>query len=328
MLYHRTLAVFLAVLLSAPLGRTAEVDPYLPEDTESVLNLNIRQILDSDLIKKHNLLTLAQEALRGNDQVQDILKDLGFDPFKDLDRIIVAAPGGTEKDRGLVIVHGRFDVAKFKTKAEEVAKDQSEHLKIHKILSGKHLLYEVNHPDLDDPLFVALAGRDTVLVSAGKDYVVDALKKSGNSEKPALKNKTFQTLLEKLDAKQSLSLAVVKNPGIQKAVKKASGDIQAMIEKIQALGGGLTISDEIKLELVATTKNNRDAKDLGESVSASLKLILGLVSVFTQNQASPEAEFVLEILKSLSVRNKGETVILKGRVSSDLIEDTLKKKNK
>lgn len=328
MMSHRSLAIVLAVVLSAPLGRAAEVDPYLPEDTESVLNLNVRQILDSELIKKFNLRTMAQEALRGNDQVQDILKDLGFDPFKDLDRVVVAAPGGTEKDRGLVIVHGRFDVAKFKAKGEEVAKDQSDHLKIHKILGGKHLLYEVNHPDFDDPLFVALAGRDTLLASFGKDYVVDALRKIGKNEKPVLKNKTFQTLLEKLDAKQSLSLAVVKTPGIQKAVKEVPGDIQAMIEKIQALGGGLTISDEVKLELVASTKIAKDAEELRKSVQAGLDAIQVAATLLTQSNDFRGAEFIVEILKSLRVVNKGETVVLRGRVSNDFIEDTLKKKNK
>src|SRR5262249_51508286 len=151
-------------------GRAADLDPYLPEDTETVLNLNVRQVLDSALIKKH-ALEAAQEALRGNDQVQDILKDLGFDPFKDLDHILIAAPGGTDKDRGLAIVRGRFDVDKFKAKAEEAATNNGENLKIHKVQGGKYLLYEVNTPDLDTPLFVALASKNTLLVSPGKDYV-------------------------------------------------------------------------------------------------------------------------------------------------------------
>src|SRR5262249_40501017 len=152
-------------------SRAADIDPYLPEDTEFVVNVNVRQIIDSPLFKK-NALEAAQEALRGNDQVQDILKELGFDPFKDLDRVLAASPGGTEEDRGLIIVHGKFDVAKFQAKAEKVAKEDAEHLKIHKILGGKHLLYEVTTPELDSPLFVVLANRDTILASPGKDYVV------------------------------------------------------------------------------------------------------------------------------------------------------------
>lgn len=326
MMLYRSLAVVTAVLLSVPLGRAAEVDPYLPEDTESVLNINVRQILDSELIKKH-LLEAAQEALRGNDQAQDILKDLGFDPFKDLDRVIIASPTSTEKDRGLVIVHGRFDVAKFKAKAEEVAKEESDHLKILKV--DKHLLYEVNHPEIDDPIFVALPGPDTLLLSLGKDYVIDALKKTGKTAKANLKNKKFHALLEKVDARQSLSLAAVTNPDIAKTIKKKTpGDISGMFEKIQALAGGLTISDEIKLELAVTTKNTQDAKDLSDSAKAGLNLILGFIAPIVQGGDSPGAEFVVEIIKSLRVKNQEEFVSIKGRISSDLIEDALKKKSK
>ncbi len=327
MMLQRTLAVVTAVLLSASLGRAADADTYLPEDTESVVNLNVRQLLDSELVKK-NFLELAQEALRGDDQVQDILKDLGFDPFTDLDRILIARPTSTEKDRGLFIVHGRFDVAKFKAKAEEVAKDESEHLKIHKVLGGKHLLYEVNLPNHDDPIYVALAGRDTLLASLGKDYVIDALKKSKDPTKPILKNTKFQALLEKLDARQSLSLAAVTTPEIKKAIDKAPGDIKSMVEKVQAVGGGITITDEVKLELIVTTKNTADAKDLRDSAKAGLDAVVGFASLFVQNNDSPGVELVVEFLKSLRITNKEEAVVLKGRISSDLIEDMLKKKSK
>jgi hypothetical protein len=351
MIRHRYAVVLLTLLLSAPLGRAADIDPYLPEDTESVLNVNVRQILDSDLIKK-NVLELAQEALRGNDEVQDVLKDLGFDPFTDLERIIVAAPGGTDKDRGLVIVHGRFDVAKFKAKAEKVAKDDEDHLKIHRILGGKHLLYEVTVPERDESLYVALPSRDTLLVSPGKDYIIDALKKLGKEDKPAakgketrssdsgksagvlpldkpaLKNKKFQELLEKLDTRQSVSLAVVKTPGLTKALEDAPGDIKAMLDAIQALGGGLTISDEVKLNLVATTKTAKKANELRESAKAGLDLVLAGLSAFAQANPTPELELAGDIIKTVRIKNNGSTVVITGRITSDVIEDAIKKKSK
>jgi hypothetical protein len=322
----RVAAILLTTLLAAVPGRTAEIDPYVPPDTETVVNVNVRQILDSPLIKKH-ALEFAQESLRGNDQIQDILKDLGFDPFKDLDRVILATPGGTDKDRGLIIVHGRFDLAKFKAKGEQVAKEQSENLKIHKVLGGKHVLYEVNVPESDEPLFVALASQDTLLVSPGKDYVVDALKKTGKLAKPAklaLKNTDFQALLEKVDDRQSLSMAAVKNPAVKDALGSLPGDVKDMLDKIQAVGGGLTLSDEIKLELVVTAKNAGEAKDLRDSANAGLTLITALLGGLNKD-AKPQIEFVLEVVKSLRVSNKGKAVVVKGRISSDLIEEALKK---
>ncbi len=325
---HRAFVSVSLLLLFVPLGRAADLDPYLPEDTESILNINVRQLLDSELFKKH-LLDVAQEALRGNDQLQDILNDLGFDPFKDLERVVIASPIGTEKDRGLVIVHGRFDVAKFKAKAESVAKDQSEHLKIHKILGGKQLLYEVNHPEVDDPVFVALAGNDTLLVSPGKDYIVNALKKSDKDAKPALKNKKFQALLEKVDAGQSFSLAAVTTPEVAKVIEKTPGDVKGMVEKIQAVAGGLTISDEIKLEIAVTAKNTKDAKDLSDSAKAGLNLILSFAAPLSQNANTPKwVELIVEVVKAVRVTNKSETVFVKGRISNDLIEDSLKMKDK
>jgi hypothetical protein len=321
------LAVLTAVLLTTVPGRAADIDPYLPEDTEFLVNVNVRQILDSDLFKK-NALAAAQESLRGNDQVQDILKELGFDPFKDLDRLLAASPGGAEEDRGLIIAHGKFDVAKFQAKAEKVAKEDSEHLKIHKILGGKHLLYEVTTPELDSPLFVVLAGKDTILVSPGKDYVVEALKKAGKTDKPQLKNKDFQALLEKIDASQSLSVALVKSTGVKKALDGLPGDVKGMVEKVQSIGGGVKITDEVKLELVVTAKDAKEAKELKDSANAGLTLVLGFLGAIAQNDAKPELEFLLEAAKSLRVTNKDSALVIKGRISSDLIEDTLKKKSK
>lgn len=325
MTLHRIPSIVLAaVLLAAAPARAADLDRFLPEDSEMLVNLNVRQILDADLIKKH-LLALAQEALRGNDQVQDVLKDLGFDLFKDLDRILAASPGGNDKDRGLLIAHGRFDVAKFKAKAESVANDNSDVLKVHKVLNGKHLIYEVNHPDLDAPFFVALAGKDTLLASPGKDYVVEALKKIGKKTKPTMKNKDFQALLEKVDDRQSVSIAAVKDPAIKDAISQLPESVKGLIEKIQAIAGGLTISDEIKLEFVATTKDAKEAKDLHESIDAGLKVALIALSALTNQNTEPGLNLLLEFVKGLRVNSKEKAVVLKGRISSDLIEDTLKK---
>src|SRR5690242_3948673 len=103
-----------AALLMAPAGqaRAAELDPLVPADTESYVSFNVRQIVDAPIFKKQ-LLEPARQALKDLENVDAVLKDLGFDPFKDLDRVIVAGPGGTDTDRGLIIAYGTFDVAKF-----------------------------------------------------------------------------------------------------------------------------------------------------------------------------------------------------------------------
>src|SRR5947207_11717491 len=97
----RVLALGLAAALLAPAARAADVDKYLPKDTEQISVINVRQILGSALLKKVGLDNI-REALKANEEVAGTLKGLGFDPLKDIDRIIAAQPATAEQDKGLV----------------------------------------------------------------------------------------------------------------------------------------------------------------------------------------------------------------------------------
>ncbi len=319
------LATFLAV---APL-RAAELDKYLPADSEVVVNVNVRQLLDSPLFKGHGIRH-AREALKDADEVKAILEELGFDPFKHLDRVLVAGPGGNDKDRGLLIAHGHFDVAKFKAKAEESARDHDEALKIHKVpdgAGGKRWVYEVILPeqgDLPGSLFVALADETTLLASPGKDYVVDALKKAGPGGRAALKDKEFEELLQRVDDRQSLSLAAV-GAAVKKGVQEGPPGLLAGLEKFTAVAGGLTLGEDIKVEVVLSTRDTADARELRDTMDRGLKLALAGLAVLGQDsEANAGIDLVLELVKGLRVLSKGKTVTIKGRLSSDAIEDALK----
>jgi hypothetical protein len=316
-----------AFLLSSP-ARAAELDRYLPADSEVVINLNVRQLLDSPLAKAHGLRH-ARAVLKDADQVDDILKELGFDPFKDLDRVIVAGPGGTDKDRGLLIAHGRFDRAKFRAKAQEAARDHEDVLKIHKVpdgAGGRREVYEVILPeqgDLPGSLFVALADDTTLLASPGKDYVVDALKQAAGG-KAALKDKDFQGLLESVDDRQSLSIAAV-GTALKKSIEQAPGGMLAGLEKFTAVAGGLTLGEDIKIEVTFATRDAADAKDLRDTVDRGLKLALAGLAVLGQNsEAGPGLELALDLVKGLKVTARGKTVTIKGRLDGDVIRDALK----
>ncbi len=313
----------LSVFAAAAPARAADLDKYLPEDTEMVVSINVRQILDSDFFKK-NVGDAARDALNGVDQAPEVLKDLGFDPFKDLDRVIVAAPGGAEKDRGLVIAHGRFDLDKFRAKAEQVSKDEPDILKIHKIsdgADGKFLVYEVTVNEQAPAVFVALADATTLLASPGKDYVVDAMRKLSSKEAPVLKNKQMQGLLERMNDKQSVSLAVVGG-----ALTPGDGvpqEVKDLFEKIDALGGGVTLDDNVKIEVAATAKNADEAKDVVDNFKSYLnqaRLLLSALA-FTKNA---KVDVLIDLVNSVKISVKDKTVVVKATVSADSIEGALK----
>jgi hypothetical protein len=321
---HPRLAVVCLAALAAPAG-AAEVDRFLPADSEVVITVNVRQMLESKLAKDQ-VLEYLRNMLKGEEMAEEVLKDLGFDPFKDLDRVTIAGPVGKEPDRGLLIAHGRFDPAKFKAKAEESAKTNGDALKILKVpdgAGGHFVVYQVGS-ELHWPVFVALAGHDTLLASPGKDYVVDALRRQARKEAVALKDKDFQTMLEKLDDKQSISFAAT-GAGLSKSILKDT-PLADSVAKITSLGGGITLTDDVKIEAVVTSKTEDEAKELHDTIDKGLKLALTFLAALTQgNDSNPGLELALEVVKGFRVQVKDRTVLVKGRLSADAISDALKK---
>jgi len=298
--------------------RAGEVDKYLPDDTEMVVSVNVKQIVESELFKK-NIEAKAREALKNQDELQDALKDLGFDPFTDIERVIAARPAGAEPDRGLLIVHGKFDLDRFQAKAEKIAKDQPDLLKVHKVANnagGKFLVYEVALGEQAPPLFVALPNKSTLLASPGKDYIVDAFKK----DKPSLKNKDIAALLERMNDKQGVSVAVVG----EALVKGASAEVKDLFSKVDAVGGGVTVGDEIKIEVAVSAKSAGDAKAIKDELDGGLKQArLTLAALAFAD--SKQIDALLDLVNSVKASVKEKTVLIKAAVSPEAVENALKK---
>src|SRR5437867_3218342 len=121
------LAVALLVMASAvhaapaPDEPAVKIDKYLPDATGGVFVIEVKQILDSQAFTK-DVKKQLEDVLK-MEEVQMVLKDSGFDPLKDVDRIILAITPGTAEMMGgpFFVVEGRFDAAKLTAKAKELA---------------------------------------------------------------------------------------------------------------------------------------------------------------------------------------------------------------
>jgi hypothetical protein len=329
MLTPRFAAVLVLALAGSAPARAADLDPLLPADTESYLSVNVRQIVDSPLFQKQLLAPLKKMLVEsGGETVQGVLKELGVDPFKHIDRVTIASPSSTEADRGLIIVHGTFDTAKFEAKGKDAAKNNSETLKLHAAPLGggvKATIWEVVLPQQQDSsLFVALPSAKTLILSPGKDYVVDALKHhNAGTPKAALKNKDLAALVEKMDAKQSVSIAV-----LGKSLGKADNEVvpKALTEafgKVEALGGGLTVHDDVKLELLLATPDSDAAARMQKAGDKVLKA--ALVGLSLLGDERKELSLLLEVVKSVKISSRGRVVAVGGRLTQDLLDDFFKK---
>ena len=118
-------ALGLTFALLGPIASSpaAEIDKYLPDDTQIVLHANIRQILESDLGKKY-LMPQLEAAIQGNPEAQQILSAVGFDSLKGITSFTVASPGDSEK-KWLILVHAPVDLNKVRSAVEAFAAGRS-----------------------------------------------------------------------------------------------------------------------------------------------------------------------------------------------------------
>ena len=305
-----------AVFAAAPV-RAQELDKFLPADTEVFLRINVQQMLESGLVKKLGL-DQVKDLLTQVEELNEAFKELDFDPLRDIESVTFAAPNGNEPDRMLVIVRGKYKLAKFKAKGEDLAKNKDDVLKLHKVADGaggQVNLYEVRLPDQDQPLFVALPNETTLLISPGKDYVADAIKRDKAKGPLVLKNKDFQALMEKMDPKQTLALAA-----IGEALAKSAGDadLKAALAKVDALGGGITLTDDIKLEVVVGAKPVQEAKELKGTIDDGVNKGLAFVGLLAiqEKRLAP----ALDVLKTVRCTAKDKAVTIKLDISAEVIQ--------
>lgn len=308
--FRRLLAGLLVVTaaLAASAGQAAEPNKYLPNNAEGVVIINVKQLLEAPLVKD-NLDTLKAMLTSAGD-TQKILDELGFDPFQDVETIVISIDESPSKP--LVLLQGKFDMAKIQTKAESAAKENSSVLTIGK--AGGYTIYEVKPPDQNDTMFVALVDGATVAASPNKDYVVEVLDKKEGKKKAEIK-KELQALLAKADPKQSISIVSLGGP------LAATG--QPTAAKITSVVGGITITDEVKAELVLTTKNADDAKALESELKDGIDQVKALVDL-TANQ-NKELKPLVDAVETLKVSAQGATVNVKGHLAKDVIKKLVNK---
>jgi len=311
------LALTVCLALIAPAARAADLDPHLPPDTERYLSIDVKQIVASPVGKKLGKERL-EELLQNLPETTALLKELGFDALKDVDRIQLAAPADNDGASGLMILYGRFDVAKIQKKAEDRDAVATHEVKLDD--KATHTLYEVKKTP--QKLFVAVIDNKTLLASGGKEYVVAALKQARSGKKPALKDREVQAVLEKADAKLGISLAVrgsLPKNDLLELVPKA---IRTAVGKLGVIGGGASFTNEVKFELVGTARNEDDAKAVREVVGSAINLLkTGLGFLGNENRM---VNLVREVLDTVKVESKGKVVSASAKLTADVLDEFTK----
>jgi len=314
------LALTLAATLSAAPAR-ADVTKYLPNDTEILLRVNVRQILDSALVKKHGIDKI-KDLINQSNEAQQALQALGLDPLKDVNVLTVAGPGGNDPEKGLFLIEGNFNAEKFNALAEQAAKDNPDSLKVSKI--GDRKVWEVTVPGAPQSLHVLLLDKNTLVAAASKAGLTEVIDRAAGKKKGTL-NKNVKALLDKTSPKQSLTFIAL-GSALVKSLEDAPipnvDKVLPLLKDFKGFSGGLTVGETIKLQFAVDSKDAQSAKDFADKADVGLAAI----QLFVRAQAKDDKrlEPVVEIVRTLRVDAEGSFIIVRAEVTEEVIAKALK----
>jgi hypothetical protein len=307
-------------------GTRAQADPkYFPANTELVVTVNVRQAIASEVLKDKQALAkgLLKDALQKDEQAQQYFKELGFDPFRDLERVTAVFPASVDPAQGLFIIHGKIDPKKFEDVAAKAAKDHGDVVKISR--SGGKQIIAITPPGKDETTYLCLVSGKELLASQSKTVLNGALAQAG-ADGPAELNQAMKNLMPRLDKKASFNFLATA-PALVKLAEKNNDPktrkmAQPFIDKVAGFSGKVTLVSDIQFEIGVSTKEADEAKQFAQTAPFMLGVAKGIVAKMAKKDERLAP--AVDVVNSLRVSAKGDTIFVNGRMSAEAAERLIK----
>jgi hypothetical protein len=302
-------ALFFAAVAAVPAG-AAEPDKYVPSDSEAVVVVNVRQILESPFFKKY-ALEEAKNQIKANKDATNFFQTAGIDPFKDVHNVVLAGSSFTKSEpKFVIVVHGNFDPDKIHTAITEAAKKEGEDLKF-ETKDGLRV-YEFKSKNAKDskPVFGAFANKNTLILTPSADQTVAAAKGTGGKL-----GSDLASALEKL-GKESVYAAVAITKEMNDALA-GNPQMAQFKDKLQYLTAIFDVTNDFKTVVTVQTKDDQTATKVMMFVSQMVPL-LGLMA---QGQQEQLGQAINDVVKKIEIKKDAKNAV---SLSLTLTEDMMK----
>lgn len=314
---HAKLIAALTVILTLSSAHAAEVDRYLPDDAEAVVHVNVRQLLDAPVVRKHFAKEIQNAIDSDAFKPRAALLALGIHPLRDISSVTLATPALPAEDKGLVIVRGKFDLTTIRDTAEAHAANNADQLTIHK--QDDFRIYELTEKRSGRKAFLCWLDKETLVAAPAKGGVVEAIARH-QGKKQAKPSKELKTLLEAADGKQSVWVVVLASDDLKKAAAN-NPQLRKTVDPVQTLTGGIRADDGLAVDLTLRTGDPRAAAEIRKLLDG-IKSIVGLATMDHERLGSLPTDLAAALKLSA---DKGD-VTLKGQMTAAEIEKSLKTK--
>lgn len=268
----------LGVLVSATAAR-AQATKLLPNDTELVVTINLKQILKSDVAKANKaIVELAKAKIADTLEEKGVdkwLKKADFDLFRDLSSMTFAVPTRGLKE-AFIVLEGKFDADKadkIEAVALEASKEAGGGLRVIKIAGIK--AFEVAPKD-EQPMYVGILNNKTMIACATKKDLEVAVARLNGDKSPNFKSDLVKNLLGTVNDKQSISIVATSeiltklsedNPNAGNPQAKGALD---QLKKMDAFSVAVTIQKDIDFQVGVNAKDDKTAKDFAAASNFGL----------------------------------------------------------
>jgi hypothetical protein len=313
-------------------ARAAEPDKLLPADTDMVILVNVKQILESEIVKKYALEQLKQ-ALEGQD-AKKLLTDIGLDPLKDIETVVAASvdtkfQAGAEPQY-LLIVHGKFDAEKLYKTAEAESKKNADKFQL--VKDGNTVMFKVQPDNGQPPMYATVVNEKTIVAASEKKLVTAALNADSAGKPPALKNKELADLIKKADEKASVVVLSLVKGKLDEVKIPGGGNLPVKLDKfdklipqMESVNLTVKIGADVVLDITIGMKDEETANDMRNALDDLMKQVKPLAQF--AGAADPRLKPLTGILATVKIGSKNKDVTFGGKITGDDIGSMINPKD-
>jgi len=280
---------------------------YIPEDSQAVLAVNVRQLVDSPAGRQQLTPVLQYLIHQAGGQLR-WMDLLGINPLDDLDylQISFAPAGGGDP---LWLARGRFDRSRFQIGQDKLQEAKLDHFRI-----WEHIDRRAKRTTIVAPV------GDVFVVSESGGGVQAALKQASNPHPLAVHNAMLRNLLPNVDRRQTVWVAAsLKRLGSISEIEDywLRLLLRPLVSHAERVYGGIVCADDVRADLLFRAATEAAAERLEMSLQNIRDLAGEGASLLVRQK---ELLHLLQLLGSGEIHRDGTTILLRCQVAADQLE--------
>lgn len=280
---------------------------YVPEDSEAVLTVHVRQLRQSP-VGRQQLAPILQYLIRQAGGRLRWIDLLGISPLEDLDSIQISfAPG--VGGQPLWLVRGRLDPSRLQIGPNKLQETNFDRFRV-----WEYVDLEAKRTTLLVPV------GDVLVVSESRGRLLATLKQASDPRRITVRDVTLREMLAKVDRRQTLWLAAsIENLGSLVGIEDYMVRVvlSPLLAYAESVHGGLTCAEDVQVELHFRSATVDSAASLEarlreiREAAPGLSLLLGSKKEFVP---------LLRLLGSAKINREDNRVLMRSQLTADELE--------